>query len=1156
MDPLGGAAQITLESRFVDHDAPVLLSGIQALVRVLLEQARLDRKAGLATAGLVSGYRGSPLGGLDKELWARRALLEAAGIRFQPGINEDLAATMLWGAQMLEVFPGRRVDGVFALWYGKGPGVDRSGDAFRHANAFGTHVKGGVLAVAGDDHAAQSSVLPHQSDQIFEAAMIPLLHPASVQDILDFGLAGIAMSRFSGLWVGLKTVAETVEAASTVAVPAARCFLRPEIETPPWGFNLDPKLRWPEQRAELERRVIAERLPAALAFARANALDRQVFGRSDATVGLVTCGKAHLDVLRALDLLGLGGGAAERRGIALYKVGLAWPLEPEGLIRFAFGKRLLVVIEEKRSLVKRQARDILYNLPADRRPAVVGKRTLEGEPLLPEFGELDPLAIARALARVLPGFGIQVSFAPPSPPPPAEALPRAPYFCAGCPHNTSTVTPEGSLALGGIGCHTLALGAVGRARTVTHMGAEGVTWAGLAPFVEVPHAFVNLGDGTYQHSGILAIRQAVAAGTTVTYKLLYNGAVAMTGGQPVEGGPSVAQIARQLAAEGVARIAVVADDAARLPPPSELPPGVECGGRDQLAAIQDQFRAIPGVSVIIYDQICATEKRRSRKRGTMAVPELSVVINERVCENCGDCTALANCVAVEPVETEFGRARRVSPSTCNTDLSCLKGFCPSFVTVNRARRPKPPSPAIAALEDRFARDLPTPLPPGLGDRPWRALFAGVGGGGVVTAGAITAMAAHLEGRAVRTLDFTGLAQKNGAVVGHMQIAAEERQLDVARVPVRGADLLVAADMAVAAARDVLPRLKEDGAVVGQSRLASVAAFVRDPDVVLDSEGHRRALEAASPGGRHLWLDAARLAEVLFGEAQTMNTLLLGAAWQSGLVPVRAASLLRAIELNGVAVATNQRAFLWGRALAHDPTLAGTLLCERRPPESLEALIEHRAAELARFQNERLARRYRALIERARALEAANCGTAGRVTRAVAEGYFRVLARKDEYEVARLLSDPAFLAGLASEFGDASVTFHLSPPLPFLGRDRATKRRRKIALPARIALPLFRLLAGARVLRDSPLDPFRWQKERRLEREAIRLFEEDVAFALARLRPETAEACARLLAWPFAARGFGLVRRAAQARALAQREAARDALAVSATAAVAREPASA
>ncbi|WP_114373782.1 indolepyruvate ferredoxin oxidoreductase family protein [Elioraea thermophila] len=1156
MDSLSGTAPITLESRFIDLDSPVLLTGIQALVRVLLEQARLDRAAGLNTAGLVSGYRGSPLGGLDKELWARRALLDAAGVRFQPGINEDLAATLLWGAQMLEVFPGRRVEGVFGLWYGKGPGVDRSGDAFRHANAFGTHAKGGVLAVAGDDHAAQSSVLPHQSDQIFEAAMIPLLHPASVQDILDLGLAGIAMSRFSGLWVGLKTVAETVEAAATVVVPSARRFVRPEIEAPPWGFNLDPRLRWPEQRAELERRVIAERLPAASAFARANALDRLVFGNADAPIGLVTCGKAHLDVVRALDLLGLGGGEAERRGIALYKVALTWPVEPEGLTRFASGKKLLIVVEEKRSLVKRQARDILYNLPTDRRPAIIGKRTLSGEPLLPEHGELDPVAIARALARVLPEFGVAVSFTEPDLPPPAAALIRAPYFCAGCPHNTSTVVPEGALALGGIGCHTLALGAVGRAKTVTHMGAEGVTWVGLAPFVEVPHAFVNMGDGTWQHSGILAIRQAVAAGANVTYKILYNSAVAMTGGQPVDGGPSVAQIVRQLAAEGVARIAVVADDAARLPPAADLPPGVERATREHLLAVQERFRTVPGVSAIVYDQVCATEKRRKRKRGTMPAPETSVLINERVCENCGDCTVQSNCVAIEPVETEFGRKRRVSPSTCNTDLSCLKGYCPSFVTVAAARKPKEPSPEIAALEERLGRELPTPLPPPLGDRPWRALFAGVGGGGIVTAGAITAMAAHLEGRAVRTLDFTGLAQKNGAVVGHVQIAAEEALLDVARVPLRGADLLIAADMAVAAGRDVLPRLKADGAVVGQARLASVAAFVRDADVVLDCEGHRRALEAASPAGLHLWLDAARLAEVLFGEAQTMNTLLLGAAWQKGLIPVRAASLLRAIELNGVAVATNKRAFLWGRALAHEPRLADRLLAERRAPETLDDLIANRAADLVRYQNERLAQRFRTLADHARAIEEASLGRAGAVTRAVADGYHRVLAYKDEYEVARHLSDPAFLAGLKAEFGDTPLTFHLSPPLPFLGRDPATGRRRKIALPARVALPVFRLLARLKALRGSWLDPFHWQEDRRLERAAIRLFEADVAFALAHLRPATAEACLRLLSWPFAARGFGPIKRANHAKAMAERAAARAALSAAATPVVAPEPASA
>jgi indolepyruvate ferredoxin oxidoreductase len=1144
MDSLSGHAPITLESRFVDLDAPVLLTGIQALVRLLLEQSRLDRMAGLRTAGLVSGYRGSPLGGLDKELWHQRRLLDAHDIRFQPGLNEDLGATMLWGAQMVDVFPGKRFDGVFTLWYGKGPGVDRSGDALRHVNYFGTAKHGGALAVAGDDHAAQSSVLPHQTDQIFEAVMIPVLNPAGVEEVLSLGLAGLAMSRFSGLWVALKTIAETVEGAATMVVPAARHFEIPTaVAIPPHGLNLDPKLRWPAERAELERRVVEERLPAAVAFARANAFDRALWGRPDASIGIVTTGKAHLDVLRALDDLGLPPAQAEQAGLALYKVAMTWPLEPEGLTRFASGKRAIIVVEEKRSLVERQARDILYNLPADRRPAIAGKRGLNDAKLLPEAGEFSPAIVAGALARFLGVLGVTAKPPELDMPPLPEALNRAPFFCAGCPHNTSTVVPDGSQALGGIGCHTLALGEVGRAKTVTHMGAEGVTWVGLAPFTEIPHMFVNMGDGTYQHSGILAIRQAVLAGASMTYKLLYNSAVAMTGGQPVDGGPSVASIATQLAAEGVSRIAVIADDAARLPPARDLPAGTELHARGALDEVQRRFRTLPGVTVIIYDQICATEKRRKRKRGAMAVPDVSVVINERVCENCGDCTVQSNCVAVEPIETPYGRKRRISPSTCNTDLSCLKGFCPSFVTVGARRRPPQPSARLLEMEQSFADTLPAPPPATIGERPWRALFAGVGGGGIVTTGAIVAMAAHLEGRAVRTLDFTGLAQKNGAVVGHVQVAHDDASLDVARVPVRGADLLLAADTAVAAGRDVLPRVRRDAAVVGNATLASVAALVRDPDVALDSAWHRGVLEAATPEGAALWLDVARIAEALFGEAQAMNTILLGAAYQRGRVPLREASILRAIELNGAAVEMNRRAFLWGRALGHDPKLAEALLVTAEVPRSLEALVADRAGELVRYQDDHLAARYRALVERAAAREAEVAGGPGVFARAVAEGYFHVLAYKDEYEVARLLTDDGFLAGLGETYGaEAPLTFHLSPPIPFLGRDPATGRRRKLALPGRWMLPLFLLLRRAKGLRGTLADPFRWQQDRRIERAMIVAFEEDVAFALEHLSTETIAAATELARLPFAVRGFGPLKRDSHARAETRRAALRARLA--------------
>ena len=1118
---VGFAATTTLDSRYADLDQPVLLSGVQALVRVLLEQSRLDRAAGLNTGGLVSGYRGSPLGGVDQELWRREKLLTAHGIRFQPGLNEDLAATMLWGTQQIDTFPGKRVDGVFGLWYGKGPGVDRTGDAFRCANMIGTSALGGVLAVSGDDHAAHSSVFPHQTDGIFQSVNIPVLQPADVQDIIDLGLAGIAMSRYAGLWVALKTIAENAEQHAVVTVPAERRFIRPDRPLPPHGLNLDPALPWPAERAELERRMMQERLPAALAWARANRLDRLAHGRAAAPIGIVTVGKAHHDLMHALRRLGL----ADAPEIAVYKVALSWPIEPVGLREFAAGKRALLVVEEKRANVEDQLRAALYNLPD--RPPIQGKLDLDGTPLLPAVMELSPELALAALVRFLGSAGMPVSAdAPPAAP---DRLPgllaRAPAFCAGCPHSTSTRLPDGSHAMAGIGCHTMALNTSDATRTFSQMGGEGVPWVGLSGFTDLPHMFANMGDGTYTHSGLLAIRQAVAAGTTMTYKLLYNDAVAMTGGQPAEGGPGVLSIARQLHAEGVGLIAVVADDPARLPKPSDLPPGTLRHGRDDLDAVQRRLREHPGVSVIIYDQVCATEKRRRRKRGKLAAAETRVVINEAVCENCGDCTAVSNCIAIEPVETDHGRKRRISPTSCNTDLSCLKGFCPSFVTTKSDAPVAAMDHAAvwAAREAGLAAGLSDPALPSSG-QPWRGLFAGIGGGGIVTCGAVVAMAAHLEGRQVSTLDFTGLAQKNGAVVSHVQIAdaySSSGGLDVVRIPQREADLLLAADMAVGAGADVLGRCKRSAGVVGNLDLQPGSAFIGNRDLVIDAGLHRRAIARSTAAERSRFLRGSALSERLFGNAQAMNTLLLGLAWQMGLVPVGHGALMRAMELNGTAVALNRRAFLWGRILAAQPGLADEIMADRAPqPATLDALIERRAAELVEYGTAKLAARYRGLVAAAQAREAAVAGSPGALTRAVAEGYYRVLAYKDEYEVARLHA--------AATYGDAPV-FHMAPPL-FSRPDPATGRRRKVAIPGRLALPLFRLLRHGKALRGTPLDPFGWQHDRRLERELIAGYERDIRHVLDRLRPDTLAASAELAALPLHIRGFGPVKAASLASA--------------------------
>ncbi len=1116
----------TLESRFLDLDQPIFLSGIQALVRALLEQARLDRAAGHRTAALVSGYRGSPLGGLDRELWRKGALLDAHDIRFQPGLNEDLAATMLFGTQQIHAFPAPKFDGVFGLWYGKGPGVDRSGDALHCANMIGTDKLGGVLAVAGDDHGAHSSTYPHQTEHVFEGVMMPVLNPSSVQDIIDFSLAGYALSRYAGLWVALKTTAETAEQAATIIIPSNRTFTTPDHPTPSHGFNIDHTLRYPADRAELERRVIMERLPAALAWARANRLDRLVLGAADAPIGLITVGRAHQDTLHALRALGL----ENHPQLALYKIGMTWPLEAEGLRAFATGKRALLVIEEKRSFVEAQVRDALYHLPSDQRPEVAGKTLPSGEPLLSPLMELSPEAVSAALGIFLRPRGLNVPEAPATPMimRPEGLLHRVPAFCAGCPHATSTKLPEGSFATAGIGCHFMALDDGDTTRTFTQMGGEGATWAGLAPFTDTPHLFANIGDGTYTHSGLLALRQAVAAGTNITYKLLVNDAVAMTGGQPAEGGYTVPQYAQQVAAEGVTRIAIVADEEDRLPRPDAVPKGTTLHTRGELDAVQRELRAHPGVSVLIYDQVCATEKRRRRKRGKLAQPARSVVINEQVCENCGDCSTQSGCIAIEPVDTELGRKRRINPTACNVDLSCLKGFCPSFVTIAGAPRAPDADPHWEAQEATLAATLPYPVLPTA--TPWRALFAGIGGGGIVTSGAILAMAAHLEGRQVSTLDFTGLAQKNGAVVAHVQIGGPvdgASDLDVVRIPLGTADLMLAADLAVAAGAGVLERNAPGAAVIGNLDLAATAEFKRNAALPIDAALHRRVIERTTDPRASIYLHGVRLAERLFGNAQAMNTLLLGLAWQRGLVPVGEAAILRSIELNGAAVKTNLRAFRWGRILAEQPALIEQILTGtiETPPDTLMAVIATRMAALTAYQSRRYATRYRKLIDQVIARETVVFGQPGRLSRAAAEGLHRVMAYKDEYEVARLHA--------AATYGEKPV-FHLSPPLT-RGIDPATGRRRKLAIPGWVALPLFRVLRHGKIVRGTMLDLFGRQGERVSERALIVQYEADLQTAMDTLQPDTLETAVSLAELPDQIRGFGPVKDANRAKAEARRK---------------------
>jgi indolepyruvate ferredoxin oxidoreductase len=1135
-----------LEDRYLREDGPVFLTGTQALVRILFEQSRSDKRAGIRSAGLVSGYRGSPLGGLDQELWRQRKLLQEADIRFEPGLNEDLGATMLWGAQQIDAFPGKRVDGVFSMWYGKGPGVDRTGDVFRNANILGTSQHGGVLAIAGDDHAAQSSMFPHQTDHVFEGAMMPIIFPASVEEYVSFGLAGYAMSRFSGLWIAYKAITETVESGRSLIVgqrDAARTgFVTPsDIEIPAGrGFNYDTKLRWPAERAELERRVIEERLPAALAFARANPFDRAIIRPRDARVGIVTVGKAHGDVLSALTKLGLDTAALERLGVGVYKVGMTWPLESEGIQQFARGMSALMVVEEKRSLVERQIKEALFNVKAADRPDVFGKALGDGSVLVPPTLELSPGQVAESIRKFLAFTNVAIEAPVSTPPRPskksipifssAEAgiLTRKPFFCAGCPHNSSTKLPDGSFAAAGIGCHIMALGTVDSTATFCQMGGEGIQWVGLSTFTQTPHMFVNLGDGTYQHSGSLAIRQAVAAKANVTYKILFNDAVAMTGGQPTEGGLTVRRVVEQVQAEGVASVTVVTDDMAKYAAPGSLPGKAKVLHRDELDALQRSLREQPGVSVIVYEQTCAAEKRRRRKRGSMPTPPARVVINATVCEGCGDCSVQSNCIAIEPLDTDVGRKRAVNQSTCNKDISCVKGFCPSFVTVEGLEPRKPDLKKIESIEKALQKTLAPPLPvPADIERHARIVVTGIGGTGVVTIGAILAMAAHLEGRGASTLDFTGLAQKNGAVLSHVQIAGSRAQIATSRIETQSANVLLACDAVVAASKDALSRLVYDSThAVVNTHITPTADFVKNGDLALSESAYRKAIEAAVGNASSSFWNCNAAAETIFGDSIASNMMMVGFAFQRGLIPLSEAAIARAIELNGAAVVMNKRAFLWGRLIAQDAKTLDRLSESAARMETafdLDTFVRARMDDLTLYQNSAYARRYQALVDRVREQERYASGAAGPLTEAVARSYFKVLAYKDEYEVARLHTDGSFEKQIAESFdGNGKFTFHMAPPL-IAGYDNVTGRRKKLALRGWWLKPLLSVLKHGKVLRGTALDPFGRQSDRQMERALIGEFEDDVHLVLTQLSESNRKIAVELLALPMSIRGFGVVK---------------------------------
>src|SRR5438552_3228546 len=1141
-------ASASLDDKYTLERGRVFLTGTQALIRLMMLQRERDARAGVNTAGFVSGYRGSPLGGLDQSLWRARKHLESHDIRFQPGVNEDLAATAIWGTQQLNLFPKARYDGVFSMWYGKGPGVDRCGDVFKHANAAGTSRYGGVLTLAGDDHAAKSSTLPHQSQHIFKACLIPVLNPANVQDYLDLGLHGFAMSRFSGCWVAFKCVTDVVESGASVIVDPERVkvTLPADFAMPPGGLNI----RWPDGILEQEARILDYKVYAALAYARANGIDRLIWDSPRARLGIITTGKSYGDVMRALGDLGIDGRVARDIGLRVYKVALSWPLEPQGARRFVDGLEEVLVVEENRQVIEYQIKEELYNWKEGVRvPRVVGKFDDSGEwsrsggqPagtwLLPAHYEHSPAMVARAIAQRLEKLGMTVAlgsqfrerlefldFKEKALARPRVTAVRQPYFCSGCPHNTSTRVPEGSRATAGIGCHFMAVWMDRNTATFTHMGAEGAPWIGQAPFTDEKHIFANLGDGTYFHSGLLAIRAAVAAKVRMTYKILYNDAVAMTGGQHHDGPLDPAMISRQIAAEGVKPIVVVTDEPQKYPKGTDWAPGVTVRHRDELDQVQRELREFPGVSALIYDQTCASEKRRRRKKNEYPDPAVRAVINEMVCEGCGDCSVQSNCLSVEPLETEFGRKRLINQSSCNKDFSCLKGFCPSFVTVEGGKLRKGRS--AAKLADDFP-PLPEPALPQLG-APYGVLVTGIGGTGVITIGQILAMAAHLEAKGVSVLDMSGMAQKYGAVMSHVQLAPTPQALSATRIDTGGASLVIGCDLVVSASTDAIAKMApgQTRAVINAS-VTPTAEFVRNPNWQLPGSDLQHDIEEACGRGKASFISATQLATGLMGDAIATNMLMLGYAYQKGWLPVSAASLERAIELNGVAVEFNKQSFLWGRRAAVDVERVERIA---RPAEvialgehfsrSLDELLERRVTFLTAYQDAAYAERYRKLVERVRQRERETAGST-KLADAVARYYAKLLAYKDEYEVARLHADGALEQKIAGMFeGDYKLVFHLAPPL-LARKDPTTGEPRKMRFGAWM-LPVFRLPKGRRSLRCTAFDPFGYTAERRTERALIAQYEGDIERLLAKLSPANHSLAVQIACIPEDIRGFGHIK---------------------------------
>ncbi|MDP4033999.1 MAG: indolepyruvate ferredoxin oxidoreductase family protein [Pseudorhodobacter sp.] len=1107
---------VLLSDRYDLAKSPVLLNGTQALVRLMLMQKARDHAAGLHTAGYCTGYRGSPLGAVDLTMARAEAELQAADILFQPGLNEDLAATALWGSQQAELRGEGRFDGVFGLWYGKGPGVDRSGDVMRHANMAGSSRFGGVLMAMGDDHTGESSTTLHQSDWAMVDAYMPIVSPAGVPEVLDYGLYGWALSRFAGVWVGLKTMKDTVEATAVVnGDPHRLHFVTPEFDLPEGGLNI----RLQDTPVAQEARMIDFKRFAAEAFSHANAMDRRIWGRPGAKIGLVAAGKNWLDLVHALDLLGIDADEAARLGLTTYKIGQVWPLDMKGFHAWAEGLELIVCVEEKRKLIEVQAKEAIFNDRRGRR--IYGWQNDRGEELFPTRFALDPIHIAQKIGSILVEEGRGTESVKAGLVRLEKALradnaqdmaARLPYFCSGCPHNISTKVPEGSRAYAGIGCHYMVQWMDRATIGFTQMGGEGANWIGEAPFSKTPHVFQNLGDGTYNHSGVQAIRAALAAGTSITYKILFNDAVAMTGGQANEGGLNAQRITRELLAMGVQHVALVYDEKEALDL-AQFPSGIKRHSREDLPGVQERYRNIKGVSVIVYVQTCAAEKRRRRKRGQFPDPDQRVFINTDICEGCGDCGVQSNCVSIVPVETELGRKRAIDQSSCNKDFSCLSGFCPSFVTLEGAR------PKRAATASIDLPDLPEPILPAINGT-HNIVVTGVGGTGVVTVGALLAMAAHLDGKGAGMMEMAGLAQKGGAVHIHCRIANTPEDISAIRVAVGEADAVIGGDLVVTAGSKTLGLMTtgRSGAVVNSHEIIT-GEFTSNTEFRIPSDRLRLSLEARLQQ-RVVFFDATELARLTLGDSIYSNMMVFGAAWQQGLIPLSEAAICRAIVLNGTGVEANTKAFHLGRwAVLHPEQVAAVLRPEAKA--SVDP-VAFRAADLSRYQNAALAARYLALVDQA----------PDNLRIPVAKGYHKLLSYKDEYEVARLHLDTMTKAR-ADFDGPFRPRFHLAPPL--LPGKAADGRPKKRAFGPWL-LHVFRLLAAMKPLRGTAFDPFGYGAERRLERRLIAQYQADMAEVLANVTPANEGIARELAELPLTIRGFGPVKVANAAKAAKRREA--------------------